>query len=162
MSILILGDAGVGKSSFINTLKGLPFTDSYVSTIGKDLFTYQQYYLHDMPGHSRWTEICRQYYPYAQAAIIVYDLADSSDTVTKWKEELAEYDIPIVVVGNKSDLSSTVSEHSIKTDVYISCKTGENVDKVIPLVGSNISDIKVSSEPDSYVYSFVTRYCCLQ
>lgn len=165
-SILILGDSGVGKSTFINALKGRQFTESYVSTIGKDLFTYTYgdttLHLHDMPGQSRWSNICHEYYQYAQGAIIMYDMSDSNETVERWKKELSEYDIPILVVGNKCDTEMYIPNGA---DIYISCKTGENVDRVIPAIEPLLKPIVLPETwlPDSlWMWIASQTPCCLQ
>jgi Ras-related protein Rab-4B len=104
-----------------------------------------QLQLWDTAGQERFKSITRAYYRDAQAALVVFDITStlSFDRVPQWISDLLEgvgTDIPIVLVGNKSDLTeerAVAHETALefadarKMDyVETSAKTGENIAEV--------------------------------
>lgn len=97
----------------------------------------------DTAGQEKFRTITSSYYRGAEGVIIVFDLArqDTFDHVTKWHEQIVRYasdEVPIIVVGNKSDLEKVVEESAINAickDKYMhyyeaSAANGNNVEQV--------------------------------
>jgi small GTP-binding protein len=115
--LLTLGNSMVGKSSIILRYIENKFYDSYISTIGVDFFKKmvniqkKEYQLHifDSAGQEKYKSISKQYYHRSEGIMLVFDLTSKSsfDSILNWIEDIengAEKGIPIVLVGNKSDL----------------------------------------------------------
>ncbi|MHA2346674.1 MAG: Rab family GTPase [Candidatus Hodarchaeales archaeon] len=115
--IVVLGDGGVGKTAIIQHLLGKEFTSSYLLTIGADISTYKLNHegktlslqIWDLAGQERFDIVRNLYYSGARAAILVFDLTrpESFQNLEKWMADLflhAGKKIPIILLGNKSDL----------------------------------------------------------
>ncbi|KAF0975587.1 hypothetical protein FDP41_005581 [Naegleria fowleri] len=142
--ILILGDAGVGKTSLAIKWVDGSFQENYIATIGvdfkkKDVVIDNQLIklqIWDTAGQERYNTIQATYYRGCAGIIVVYDItdADSFQNVQKWignieKNTSPNDDITILLVGNKADLED---ERMVKTeDANNFCKnTSCVVDKV--------------------------------
>ncbi|KAF2076641.1 hypothetical protein CYY_002070 [Polysphondylium violaceum] len=115
--IVIIGDSAVGKSNLLNRFTRNEFTDKTKATIGVDFGTKSieidgavvTAQCWDTAGQERFRAVTSGYYRGAVGAMIVYDITSkiSFKNVTRWLNELremAEQDILIMMVGNKSDL----------------------------------------------------------
>ncbi len=146
-NIVLVGNSGSGKTSFVLRLTENTFTESFISTVGKDMtiveYNNKRFILHDTAGQKRFAILCEAYYKYAHGAIVFYETCDTSN-IHSWVETLQEEqkDIPIILVGNKIDECPNTYT-SDYPHVYISCKTGENVDKVLPLIEPMLKEVKI-------------------
>eukprot|EP01130_Rhizamoeba_saxonica_P011289 TRINITY_DN4685_c0_g1_i1.p1 TRINITY_DN4685_c0_g1~~TRINITY_DN4685_c0_g1_i1.p1 ORF type:complete len:209 (-),score=47.81 TRINITY_DN4685_c0_g1_i1:5-631(-) len=119
--IVVVGNAGAGKTSIIKQYVNNYFSQNYKVTIGVDFAlkvldqdgTKVHLQLWDIAGQERFGSMTRIYYKAAAGAIIVFDLTneESFASVDRWKNDLvnqvAEYSdeqIPIILIGNKVDL----------------------------------------------------------
>ncbi|MHA1976603.1 MAG: Rab family GTPase [Candidatus Hodarchaeales archaeon] len=115
--VCVIGDGGVGKTALIQHLLGRTFTTNYLLTIGTDISTFQLQHngqtlrlqLWDLAGQSRFDIIRNMYFSGARAGVLVFDLTRpaSLQSLSKWKDEIflhSQRKIPIVILGNKSDL----------------------------------------------------------
>lgn len=152
--VIITGSFSVGKTSLINRFVHNKFQESYISTIGVEISkkvinlgerTNLNFIIWDIGGQMQQMAPYRaRFYNGANAAFIVCDRT-RMETLVKgvpdWFADIKKsvpQNIPIVIVGNKSDLEEKISmrEEDIKklSDEYgfhyilTSCKTGENVD----------------------------------
>lgn len=114
---LILGDSGVGKSTFLRRHVTGEFRDEHVPTMGLQVYTlllqtnYQDLALElwDVAGDERHGGLLNGYFFFAKCAIILFDLnvARSAISVARWLrslEEICGTQLPVVVCGNKSEL----------------------------------------------------------
>ncbi|XP_054090404.1 GTP-binding protein Di-Ras2 isoform X1 [Zeugodacus cucurbitae] len=122
--LVILGGAGVGKSSIIKRFLFKTYTDKYRATV-EDLFN-REYDLGgvtlkvdilDTSGDMQFPAMRRLSIATAHAFMLVYasTSASSFQCVKQCFEEIREQradfqDIPIVIAGNKSDLANTHRE----------------------------------------------------
>lgn len=172
--IVVLGDGGVGKTAIIRSLLGESFSTNYLLTIGTDITTYKHDYngqllklqIWDLAGQARFDVVRNLYYGGARAAILVFDLTrtESFLNLEKWKEDLflhAGRKIPIIVLGNKSDLDSSLFldvdpvfsfvqsidalyEEEFNTDrlkvsyLITSAQTGENIKEAFQILAENL------------------------
>lgn len=159
-NIVIVGDTCAGKTSFARYLTGHEFTESYMVTIGKDMHILETLVVHDIGGQKRFSKSCEAYYKHAHGALIFYESGLSS-SVSKWIKLLRKEnkDIPIVIVCNKIDLKENKDEWK-EPCVSISCKTGENVDKVMDMLTPKL--IKISPPETWYEHYLPFGYCSVQ
>ncbi|KAK7068279.1 hypothetical protein SK128_009572 [Halocaridina rubra] len=116
--LVLLGGAGVGKSSIINRFLFNCYTDKYKSTV-EDLYNrdYDNGYVTlkvdilDTAGDHQFPAMRRLSIANAHAFLIVYSISDSTSfhtvhrVVEEIKEQRTDYEeIPIVIAGNKTDL----------------------------------------------------------
>jgi len=161
---VILGDHEVGKTSIIRRFVEKRFSEDYRATIGLNVLTHTFEFfgneigvtLFDLGAQKFFRRFRKVYYSGAQAAFIVFDLSnrDTYNNVLNWYQELKEFtsdeEIPVVLVGNKSDLNegrqvfyqegvkqaNGLSEKEIIKLSYIetSALTGENIEDAFNLI----------------------------
>ncbi|MFW9936166.1 MAG: Rab family GTPase [Candidatus Thorarchaeota archaeon] len=162
---VIIGDHEVGKTSLIRRFVENKFSNDYRSTLGLNVTSHSiEFYgnevifvLFDIGAQEYFKRFRKTYYQGAQASFIVFDLIneESFKNVKKWYKEMQSFignrDIPIVLVGNKSDLikerrveyqdgtklvNEFNEEFSSKDFSYIetSALTGENVEDAFSLI----------------------------
>ncbi|MFX0019122.1 MAG: GTP-binding protein [Promethearchaeota archaeon] len=151
--LILTGDFKVGKTSLIRRFVENNFKEDYQSTIGVEISkksiimdenTKLNFVLWDIGGQIGQIRPYRQrFYEGANAAFIVVDRTrDHLDSINNWLDDIKKSvpnNIPIVIVGNKSDLNEqiVITEEQIKViakqfDLHFivtSAKTGENVNE---------------------------------
>ena len=121
--VLLLGDPGVGKTSLIRKFVYDMFDDNYISTLGakvsrkgllldhpsKDIKVDLKLMIWDVMGQKEYSMLHQSAYLGAQGALIVCDITrkNTLDSVVSWITELFNVvgEIPIILIGNKNDLS---------------------------------------------------------
>lgn len=117
LKIVLLGDAGVGKSSIVLRYVTDNFKTDADGTVGASYMgkiltindTMVKLNVWDTAGQERYHSLARMYYKDADAALLVYDITkhDSFDGMLRWHKEVTENSKPnivIAVAGNKEDL----------------------------------------------------------
>ena len=153
-SLAILGDEGVGKSSFCNRYVNKKFDIKQEPTIGgeyfqKVFFDNNQIIKVDIfasSGKKESEKIVKYLYKDARSIIIMFNLANKStfDNINKYLENIRNNSVedPIIfIVGNFKDepgANNPQFENTIKNFVSnkfkyfkISCKTGEGINEVM-------------------------------
>lgn len=117
---MMLGDAGVGKTSIARRFVDEAFLHTYIHTIGIDFLEKvvdlegQKVLLQiwDTAGQDRFRTLIRPYYRGAAGMIMVYDVTDEKtfDSIEEWMRCIAENTqecqiIQKVILANKTDLS---------------------------------------------------------
>ena len=116
---IVIGDHEVGKTSIIRMFVERNFLEEYRATIGLNILSHEfiafgnkiNIMLWDIGAQKYFKRYRKTYYNGAQAAFIVFDLTNrkSFENVNFWYDELQEFmenkDIPIIIVGNKTDLT---------------------------------------------------------
>ncbi|VDL77741.1 unnamed protein product [Nippostrongylus brasiliensis] len=117
ISVVLIGDSGVGKSNLLSRFTRNEFNLESKSTIGVEFATRSiqvegktvKAQIWDTAGQERYRAITSAYYRGAVGALLVYDIAKhvTYENVERWLKELrdhADQNIVIMLVGNKSDL----------------------------------------------------------
>lgn len=121
---LLIGDAGVGKSSIIERYVSDTFSVISSTTVGVDYFTKYikldngirseknhivKLQIWDLAGQMNYRNIVRSYYRNAEVLFYVFDKShrDTFYNFERWIEDFRSRldNIQIVLVGNKSDIS---------------------------------------------------------
>lgn len=122
--ILLIGDAGVGKSSILLQFTDGYFNDNLQSTIGVDFKVKVmdaagpdgrpkrvKVTIWDTAGQERFRTLTSSYYRGAQGIILVYDVArkETFDSLNMWLQEVEQFsmgggkEVVKLLVGNKVD-----------------------------------------------------------
>jgi small GTP-binding protein len=118
VKLVLLGDAGVGKTSLVSRWCKDVFRPDQQQTIGA-AFTEKEFtcddvkyrlQIWDTAGQERFESMAPVYSQNARGALLVFDLMqrDTLEHVQKWRGYLDNCadGLPIVIAGNKSDLES--------------------------------------------------------
>ena len=146
--LILLGDGGVGKSSFISRFFKQSFERRYSPTTEAMIHTLVLYTnrgaikfnVWDTVGQEKGGSLRDNYYIQADGAIIMFDLTSrvSHRNISNWHSDLTRMceNIPIVIGGNKFDLERKVTAkqitfHRKKNLQYydMSAKSNYNIEK---------------------------------
>ena len=141
--IILLGDAGVGKSSFVSRIINRNFPDEHYTTIGVEfastLVKLQnneniKLLIWDTAGQERYRSITKSYYNNVIGCYIFFDLSkeESFNNLNYWIEQISEKinnkSGVIFLVGNKLDLINKRKIHNEKINELL-CKYN-NIDTI--------------------------------
>lgn len=114
--VVVIGAAGVGKTSIVRRLCENSFLEGYKTTIGSDFYVKKldleqalvNLSVWDLAGEERFKFVLPTFCKGAQGALIVFDLSRrrSYINITSYIELLWNItgQIPCILIGNKSDL----------------------------------------------------------
>ena len=149
--LMLLGDGQVGKTSLIARITGNEFDESLLTTIGKSSHTYEvelhgynlKMKIWDTAGQERFKSMSVNVIKNAEGLLLTYSITsrESFNNLESWLKQLNDAKdiskIPIVIVGNKSDLEKhrivkyeEGKEFADKHNYHfyeVSAKTGQNV-----------------------------------
>lgn len=151
--LILCGDFKVGKTSLIRRFIENRFERDYISTIGVQLSkktiilsekTKLNFIIWDIGGQRQFDLNRARFYNGANAAFIVVDRTrpDNLKSIEKWNNEIQKTlkrTIPVVIVGNKSDLVDeiVISEEEIKE---VAKQSGFHYILTSALTGENVND----------------------
>ena len=169
--LVLLGDAGVGKTALaVQFVKG-QFSEFTESTIGASFMNRQvtlpnntivKFQIWDTAGQERFHSLAPMYYRGAQAAVVVYDLTNRSslDKAIEWVRELHQQgdpDVVVALVGNKKDLSverqitnegkNYADENGISIYCETSAKTADGVTDLFTHIAKQLPQTSKKDEP---------------
>ena len=116
--VVLLGEAGVGKTSIISRYVSNTFSDVLMSTTGASFATKKieldeehkiKFQIWDTAGQERFRSLAKIFYQNAAVAVLVYDITrrESFEKLKEfWIKELKENapsDIILAIAANKSD-----------------------------------------------------------
>ncbi|XP_075063945.1 ras and EF-hand domain-containing protein-like isoform X2 [Mixophyes fleayi] len=115
--LVLAGDAGSGKSSFILRLCLNEFRGDIPTTLGVDFQMkkllvdgdYTTLQIWDTAGQERFRSIAKSYFRKAHGVLLMYDVTSESSflNVRQWIDEIknsCDKSIPLMLIGNKTDL----------------------------------------------------------
>ncbi|XP_024292671.1 ras-related protein Rab-32 [Oncorhynchus tshawytscha] len=136
--VLVIGERGVGKTSFITRYVNMRFKEEYKASIGVDFAlktiewdnkTVVRLQLWDIAGQERIRNMSRVYYKEAMGAFVVFDTTkmETLEAASQWKHDLdskvrlvSGSPVPPVLLANKCDQTEGNKELSALMDNY--CK----------------------------------------
>ena len=117
--MIVIGDAGVGKSCLTNRASKEKFLTDYSPTVGFEFLTFTtnidnkivKLQIWDTCGQEVYRSLITNFYRNASLAMMVYAInnKDSFAHIESWLKEVklqSNPDIKIFLIGNKSDLES--------------------------------------------------------
>jgi small GTP-binding protein len=163
--VIFLGDPAVGKTSLIKKYIDKNYEERYLPTIGVSITKKQVEYagkkftimFWDIAGQPQFYLLHKVYYNGANGAVLIFDLTRSHTLMNlkNWYSELVKYqlqNIPIVIVGNKSDLQGKsviepqinhlAEQLGVSHTFMTSAKTGDNVEEIFKTIAELIYDQK--------------------
>eukprot|EP01088_Endostelium_zonatum_P003483 TRINITY_DN14698_c0_g1_i1.p1 TRINITY_DN14698_c0_g1~~TRINITY_DN14698_c0_g1_i1.p1 ORF type:complete len:211 (-),score=39.52 TRINITY_DN14698_c0_g1_i1:130-762(-) len=159
--LVLLGQAGVGKSNLVLRFVKGEFLENNESTIGAAFLTQTvalsdgsmvKFEIWDTAGQERFNSLAPMYYRGAQAALVVYDITNENSfaRAKTWVRELEGQGgkMVIALVGNKSDLEtirrvSTADGQSYAEEKNLlfmetSAKTAQNVSEIFEQIAKTL------------------------
>ena len=129
IKLILLGDAGVGKTSIMERISKNKYEDTKDATIGIQyeikIIKYKdksyRIQLFDTAGQEKYKSIINSFYRLGNGFFVVFDLTNESslNSVKNWIKEIQEKspepDPIIIILGNKNDLQNIrISDDIIK------------------------------------------------
>ena len=175
--VLLLGDAGVGKTSLMWRFSDDVFNHTYISTIGIDfkLRTIDvegqkvRLQVWDTAGQERFHAISVSYYRTAAGIMLVYDITrrGSFENIAKWLRKIDEHakeDVIKLLIGSKCDMyqqravkreeGEKLAQEYDMSFYETSAKENENIDEAFECIAEEIMErfvpgwgIKEQSKP---------------
>ena len=169
MKVVVLGDGEVGKTSLRQRFMGRNFDSQHFMTIGADFASIDRkvgssnikFQVWDLAGQASFQGVRKRFYQGTYGGLIIFDLTrmESFTNMGRWIQELWQYNgsgpIPIIILGNKSDLKQVVKDKDVKkyadqlsertkphgfsvSYIKTSALSGENVDKAFYRLGLEV------------------------
>ncbi|XP_011425085.2 ras-related protein RabC [Magallana gigas] len=160
--VVLLGEAGVGKSSIFLRLKENVFGESLQPTVGIESCSKIvkidgqsiTFSIWDTAGAERFKTITRNYYRNTHAVLLVYSCDDPSSLhyLAQWAEDCSQYAPNALkfLIGNKSDLENLIPSESVDNfsaafeceyTYLFSAKTGNGVEESFERIGERLMDV---------------------
>ncbi|MFX0022416.1 MAG: Rab family GTPase [Candidatus Hermodarchaeota archaeon] len=165
--VILLGDAGVGKTSLLAQYVDDQFSEEYHQTIGANFLIKEidltkildqleiknpklkkdikdkgfKLYFWDIGGQTDKLWANEYYFVQAVGAMVIFSLdkVSSFKQIDFWIEKLKELsgDVPYIIVGNKRDLERKVDKQSIEDKIK---KLGVNYFETSAKLNENVDD----------------------
>lgn len=130
--MILVGDSGVGKTSFLKRYTDETFETDYITTIGVDFKIKTalvdgdvvKLQLWDTAGQERFSSITKNYYRGAHGIIVMFDLTNKSsfESIKDWLRKIQENaspDCEVMLLGSKVDLQSNIEVDEQAIDRFL-------------------------------------------
>ena len=124
LKIIVCGDGGVGKTSFLNRYVNDKFNEDSEMTKGVNFFNKKikkygnafecDLTLWDLGGQEQFRFMLSECVDGAAGTLFLFDMTrfNSLDGIDEWMAEIAEHgNIPVLLVGTKCDLKHLISDY---------------------------------------------------
>ena len=159
LKILLIGNSYVGKTNFISIFNNKSFSDERISSVGLDAKKTDitiddqkiRIQLWDSIGTDKSRATTQNCYLRVQGIMILFDLTSyesflSCETWLNGIREACGREIPLLLVGNKSDLDRIVNKEDAEQFaqknnieyIEVSCKDNINVEEAVTKLSQNI------------------------
>lgn len=183
--IVLIGDAGVGKTCIVQRFKTGTWLETQGSTIGVDfcMKTVEldgkkiKLQVWDTAGQERFRTITQSYYRSANGVLCAFDVTQegSFKNVSHWMEDIQKYcapDVTKILIGNKTDLkdaravdandAQSISEYwGMLEYIETSAKDNYNIEGVFRRVAAELlikhSDLDLSGQGSNVDLSSKTK-----
>ncbi|MFX1273594.1 MAG: Rab family GTPase [Promethearchaeota archaeon] len=172
IKIVICGEGGVGKTSFLNKVINNTFDDESQLTRGVEFFNKKITMSHhgkdyelifwDFGGQDRFRKLLLDFVDGSSVAVFLFDMTrfNTLDKVEEWMDILSESgDIPLLILGTKEDevddetkalfteiLGTIVDTYEeVFGYLLISSKTGLNVNKALDMIIDKLNEAHFDS-----------------
>ena len=163
ISIIMIGDTSVGKSTLMKKFITGNFSDSLNPTLGVELYKKEfnirgkqyLYRIWDTCGQERFRSLSKSYFHSANGIMLLFNLnsIESFENLYLWLNSIKESqseEIPLVIVGTKCDLEHTVSKEEIQKYVnansiiqkFFECSDKDNIGVQEPFI--ELADLIIS------------------
>ena len=151
--IIFCGDAGVGKTSIINSIMGQKFSEEYEPSIGVDFFSKTVRYngrliklqIWDSAGQEKFRSLIPNYIRGSAIIFLIFDVSQkiSYEHLNEWLNFITNIENGglIIIVGNKIDLKDSREVNTEEAEKYckdkkyeyfeVSAKNGTNIDNML-------------------------------
>lgn len=189
IKIIVLGDAGVGKSSMLLRFEKDIYNDNFFSTIGVDFLIKKtqiegkKYKIHlwDLAGSEMYRNIVNTYYRTGQGIILSFDITNykSFENLKLWLINIYKYrkeNAVLFIVGLKNDLEElrkvpyTIAKKfadSLDIEYHeVSSKDNNNIENMFTKLIKNIQveidrDNEINTEIKLLKINEVNKKCCV-
>ncbi|MHA1935239.1 MAG: GTP-binding protein [Candidatus Thorarchaeota archaeon] len=158
--VVLMGDGSVGKTSLRRTYMGEGFRAQYMITIGADFAVKKMQLagghdvsiqIWDLAGQEHFKSVRSTFYRGAQGALAVYSTVErtSFDNISNWLEECwtnAGKKIPVVLIGNKTDLREQFKENPVMQETIVTTEQGQELANKLQNSGVPTSFIETSAK----------------
>ncbi|MHA2031190.1 MAG: Rab family GTPase [Candidatus Kariarchaeaceae archaeon] len=170
LKITLLGDGAVGKTSIRQRFMGRGFQTTHLMTIGADFAAVEKtinyngidyevtFQIWDLAGQQRFTSVRARFYQGSLGGLLLFDITrpESFQNLSNWLNEIWKNSgtgpVPIIIIGNKSDMRSGSSVEVKKAEEYckqLTAKTQQHGFDVIYIETSAKSGINVDEAFDA-------------
>jgi len=170
--VCVMGDPSVGKTTTVTRFSDGVFTEDYLITLGVNHSIHKilvqgerksalvELVVWDIGGQDRFRDMRTMFYRLTNGVILMFDLSDAKSfkSLEAWANEVfinIGADVPLVIVGNKSDLENhevdLVDADRFARElgaefVVTSAKTGMNIGYLFQAMGRAIFENAQSAE----------------
>jgi GTP-binding nuclear protein Ran len=125
--LILVGDGGVGKTTFVKRHLTGEFEKKYMATIGVHLHPLEfhtnkgliKFNVWDTAGQEKFGGLRDAYYENGDCAIVMFDTTSriTYKNVPNWYRDITRVckDIPMMLLGNKVDISNRKVKHKLMT-----------------------------------------------
>jgi len=154
-NILIVGDGGVGKTTFINKLNKKSSSERYIPTYGVKQYKFKEFNIIDTSGQEKYSKI--PFNDKIHGAIIMFSLTShiSYENIQFHHKKLVKVygNIPIIICGNTISKTERITYHIENNLKYFEISNNEEI--IMRYLCNQIDNKLFFDNLQNYVNKFV-------